>query len=93
MPNNFIQVNLSARNGAALYAAVALWVQAKDNLAIIAGILPQMTDGVDFTTIEAVFGLPTGKGQAVNAMILNANTEINGSANMNALAQALAITR
>lgn len=93
MPNNFIQIVLTSPRGAALFAAVANYFAAKDSLALILANFQQMTDGVDYTTIEGAFGIPTGKGQTVNALVTNALGELNAAANCNALVNQLAITR
>lgn len=93
MPNNYIQLVLTSQRGASLFNAVGNYFAAKDSLALILANFQQMTDGVDYSTIEAAFGIPTGKGQAVNAMVTNALAELNAAANCNALVNQFAVTR
>lgn len=93
MPNNFINLNLTSPRAGSLLNAVLSYFVAKDSLALTLANFQQMTDGVDFTTIESAYGIPAGKGQTVNALITNATGELNGAANCNALVNQFAVTR
>lgn len=93
MPNNYIPIALTSPRGAGLFQAVQSYFAAKDNLALILANFQQMTDGVDYSTLEGAFGLPANKGQAVNALVTNAVAELNAAANANAMINTFAITR
>lgn len=93
MPNNYIQLVLTSQRGASLFNAAANYYAAKASLALILADFQSMTDGVDFTTIEAAFGVPTGKGQTVNALVTNALAELNAASNCNAMVNDFAVTR
>jgi len=93
MPNNYIQLVLTSQRGGSLFQAVSNYFAAKDSLALILANFQQMTDGVDYSTIEAAYGIPTGKGQAVNALVTNALAELNAAANCNTMVNQFAVTR
>lgn len=93
MPNNYIPINQTSQRGSSLFNAVANYYASKASLALILADFQAMTDGVDFTTIESAFGIPTGKGQTINALVTNALSEMNAATNSNALVNQLAVTR
>lgn len=92
MPNNFINLNLASNRGAAIYGAVQQWQRAREGLVLILADFQQTTDGVDYSTLENAFGVPTGKGQTLNALVTNAVAELGSSANMIALVTQLGVT-
>lgn len=93
MPNNYISISLNFQRGASLFNAAANYYAAKASLALILADFQSMTDGVDFSTIEAAFGIPTGKGQTVNALVTNALGELNAASNCNAMVNDFGVTR
>lgn len=93
MPNNYIQINQTSQRGGSLYQAVANYYAAKDSLALILANFQQMTDGVDYSTIESAYGIPAGKGQTVNALVTNALGELNAAANCNTMVNDFAVSR
>ena len=77
MPNNYIAINGQvSRLGSNLYAAVCLLADAKMRIEQLKGVMDNMTDGIDYSTLEANFGITTGKGQSVYNLVTGANSEM-----------------
>lgn len=94
MPKSFIPINaINNPNGMALKIALQHFLIGRQDLGTIFANLQDMTDGIDYSLVESQFGLPTGQGQAVFAMVANAVTESNSSNNIIALTQQTGVTR
>jgi hypothetical protein len=95
MPNNYIAVSLSGSStlGGTLYSCVNRYCSAHGTLAQLKADMDNMTDGVTFATLEAAFGIPTGKGQTVYNLVAGALADLNASSNFTNLQAWLGATR
>lgn len=68
MARDYIKIDVN--NSAAIHAAklrnaIGVLRAAQDQLLLVKDIMTHNNDGTTWTDIEVLFGLPTGKGQAV----------------------------
>lgn len=78
-----ILVNQTKTLGAQMYMLSNNLRDARAKVSDLKLIMDNMTDGVDFTVIEAQFGLVTGKGTLLYTLITTLNTQISGSTALN----------
>jgi len=83
MPKNFISVDQTKARGVALVQLTANLAALRDHCLQIKLNMDQMTDQVDYSIIEAQFGLPTGTGSEVYATVVALNTALQGSVVLN----------
>ena len=74
MANIFVKVTTSVRLGAELQRLADLMAATNSHLAQVRNVMDNMTDGVNYTTLETNFGLPTGVGAAAHTVIKDAHT-------------------
>lgn len=92
MANNTITIDLSGQKRLAYKLRELVdGLEKMDNLATdLKAAMEQMTDGVTFTTIEAEFGLPAGKGQSVYNLLVGSVAEMAADSNLTQLRSWLA---
>lgn len=93
MANNFITINGQSRLGGNLLALSSECSLAQGRLQQLKLDMDNMTDGQDFATLETNFGIPTGKGVIVYALMAGLVTDIGNSINYAALCNYLGATR
>lgn len=93
MANNFIGVNLGVRLGGQLVAGSQNLRWSLDVLSALKTAMDNMINVSDYTTVEAQFGVPTGKGQILYNLVAGSITDMNASANVTQLLAFLATCR
>jgi len=81
MAINFTPINRTKTLGNELHSLVTAFRTNHSKLKELKDIMNSMTDNVDFTNIEAQFGLRVGDGQAVYDLIVGNLAELNSSPN------------
>ena len=80
MANNFITIDTTTRLGAQLRSVIVSVQGTIDGMARLKAIMDQQTDAVVWATIEAQFGLPTGKGVTTYNLLAGALAACNVTA-------------
>jgi len=80
MADNFITIDTTKRLASRLRACVDNTQNMLNLMADLKAIMDQQTDGVLYTTIEAQFGLPAGKGITTYNLLAGALAACNVSA-------------
>jgi hypothetical protein len=93
MANNYIAINQSSKLGAQLVNATSQVAYALDALRIMKKTMMNMTDAVDFTVLEAQFGLTAGKGTVLYALVFGAVDDMEASGFVQQLSWNLAVGR
>lgn len=81
MPNNYIIISQAAQLGISLQQTINVTSQMFARLQQLKLDMDNMTDGVTFTTLEAAFGLPAGKGTLVYNLMAGTIADLNASSN------------
>lgn len=76
MAINYITVDREKSLGNQTIAIVNTLREYQDKLRQLKEIMDNMTDGTDYTKIEAQFGLVTGKGQPLYNLVAGATSEL-----------------
>jgi len=80
MANIYVKVNTGLRLGNELQKVGDMLCAAQSHIVQVKNTMDNMTNGVDFTTIETNFGIPTGQGQGAYNTIVSAVASMTGSA-------------
>lgn len=83
MADNYISVDTSKRLGNRLRRSVELTREALTLLTEIRDIMDESTDGVVYTTLESIFGLPSGKGGTVHTLVTSVRNAVQSAATIN----------
>lgn len=83
MANNYIAIDTTKRLGNRLRRCVDITREALSLLNEIRDIMDESNDGVDYGTIEAQFGLPTGKGLTAYNLVAGARSAVQAAATVN----------
>lgn len=94
MANNFINIDLTSNKRLAykLRQAIDDFLKAESQLEALKSDMDQMINGTDYTTLEAEFALPAGKGDDVYNLVAGAVSELNADTNYQQLLSWLAAT-
>lgn len=93
MADNFIAISNSSRLGTTLLGIVCNLATDVAKLKQLKADMDQMTDTVTYATIEAQFGLPTGKGQTIYLLLSGLLTDLAASSNYATLPAFLGATQ
>jgi len=80
MANNFITVDTTTRLGSQLRSCVVSMQGTLDLMDRLKLIMDNQTDNTIWTTVEAQFGIPAGKGQTTYNLVAGALAAINVTA-------------
>jgi len=85
MPNNAILMSRTTHLSIEVITIIKSFREAQSRLSEHKDLLDNMTDAVDWTIIEAQYGLPTGKGETFYNLIAGAKAELSADTNFNSL--------
>lgn len=85
MPLNNITINRGTQPGNELLSVIVQLRDAQSKLSQIKQQMDNMTDGADYTRIEALFGVPAGKGQSTYNLVAGADAGLAGLTDFNQL--------
>lgn len=80
MAVNHISVDQSKRLGIKLRRLIDLQREAMELNLQLKDIMEAQIDGIDYTTVESEFGLPTGKGQTTYNLVSGMHSAVDVSA-------------
>jgi len=80
MANNFITIDTTTRLGSQLRSCIVSMDGTLDLMKRLKAIMDQQTDAIVWTTVEAQFGLPAGKGQTTYNLLASLVSAVDVSA-------------
>ena len=85
MADNHIEINANTntRLGYELRNAIDALAQARAQLKQLYTVMQEMHDGVNYTVVEARFGVPAGKGAVLPGLLLSATQELDADVVVN----------
>jgi hypothetical protein len=76
MAKSYLPIDTTKRFGAKLQEDAALLGDAVSKIRLMNDLLQNMQDGVDYTLVEQMFGLPAGKGADLVYLVAGAKTAL-----------------
>lgn len=79
MANIYVKVNTNVRLGNELQRVGDMLAATQAHLVQVKNVMDNMTNGVDFVTLETNFGIPAGSGSGAYNTIVSACAAMTGS--------------